>query len=64
MSEVNIMQTIDEAIVSLKEEMAKFEGGNKAAGTRARKILQDIKNAAQQFRGIIQEAQKADKSDK
>ncbi|MDP7009680.1 MAG: hypothetical protein QGI78_08940 [Phycisphaerales bacterium] len=32
------------------EDMAKCEGGNKAAGTRVRKAMQDIKAAAQQVR--------------
>jgi hypothetical protein len=46
------LETLMEA---LKTEVAKFEGGNKAAGTRARKILQDIKGAAQTARLAIQE---------
>jgi|TARA_B110001454_G_C12571079_1_gene371893 hypothetical protein len=32
------------------EDMAKCEGGNKAAGTRVRKAMQDIKAAAQEVR--------------
>ncbi len=32
------------------EDMAKCEGGNKAAGTRVRKSMQDIKAAAQDVR--------------
>jgi hypothetical protein len=32
------------------EDVAKAEGGNKAAGTRVRKHMQDIKNAAQAVR--------------
>ena len=42
-------------IESLKTEVTKFEGGNKSAGTRARKILQDIKAEAQSTRLKIQE---------
>lgn len=42
-------------IESLKTEVTKFEGGNKSAGTRARKILQDIKVEAQSTRLKIQE---------
>ena len=42
-------------IESLKTEVTKFEGGNKSAGTRARKILQDIKSASQTARLAIQE---------
>lgn len=32
------------------EDVAKAEGGNKAAGTRVRKSMQNIKAAAQQVR--------------
>ncbi|MBT5136449.1 MAG: hypothetical protein OR996_03065 [Phycisphaerales bacterium] len=32
------------------DDMAKCEGGNKAAGTRVRKAMQDIKAAAQDVR--------------
>lgn len=40
---------------TLGTEYTKFEGGNKAAGTRARKILQDIKAECQKVRVGIQE---------
>ena len=36
------------------DDVSKAEGGNKAAGTRARQTMQDIKNAAQEVRqGIL-----------
>lgn len=37
------------------EDVAKAYGGNKAAGTRVRKSMQDIKNAAQDVRKRILE---------
>ena len=37
-------------IESAADDVAKCAGGNKAAGTRVRKSLQDIKNAAQDVR--------------
>lgn len=40
-------------IASAEEDVHKAEGGNKAAGTRARQIMQDIKNAAQEVREAI-----------
>lgn len=40
-------------IASAEEDVHKAEGGNKAAGTRARQIMQDIKNAAQDVRQAI-----------
>lgn len=35
------------------EDVRKAEGGNKAAGTRVRKAMQDIKSAAQDVRVSI-----------
>ena len=34
----------------IAEEVSKAEGGNKAAGTRVRKAMQDVKKAAQDVR--------------
>lgn len=42
-------------VESCAEDVAKAEGGNKAAGTRVRKAMQDIKNAAQEVRKVILE---------
>ncbi|MDY7108523.1 MAG: histone H1, partial [Planctomycetota bacterium] len=33
-------------VESAADDVAKAEGGNKAAGTRVRKIMQDVKQAA------------------
>jgi hypothetical protein len=42
-------------VQDVAEEVAKAEGGNKAAGTRVRKAMQDIKQAAQEVRvGILE----------
>lgn len=38
-----------------EDDIRKAEGGNKAAGTRVRKQMQDIKNAAQEVRVKILE---------
>jgi len=38
-----------------EEDVAKAEGGNKAAGTRVRKSMQDIKDAAQVVRKKVLE---------
>jgi len=52
MSRVSELQTLVESVSS---EMEKFyEKGNKAAGTRARKGLQDLKKLAQVIRLEIQ----------
>jgi hypothetical protein len=37
-------------VVQVEEDMVKAEQGNKAAGTRVRKTMQDIKGAAQEVR--------------
>ena len=42
-------------IEEIEEDVAKAEGGNKAAGTRVRKAMQDIKNVAQDIRKKILE---------
>lgn len=47
-------------IESAADDVAKAEGGNKAAGTRVRGIMQDVKNAAQDVRKDILEARKED----
>ena len=41
------------------EDVAKAEGGNKAAGTRVRKAMQDIKKAAQDVRIKVLEGRAA-----
>jgi Skp family chaperone for outer membrane proteins len=44
---------------NLKSEYEKFETkGNQVAGTRSRKLLQDIKNLSQDIRLHIQEAKR------
>jgi hypothetical protein len=41
-------------VEEIAEEVRKAEGGNKAAGTRVRKAMQDVKKAAQELRvGIL-----------
>ena len=47
-------------VESAADDIAKAEGGNKAAGTRVRKAMQDIKNIAQEVRKDILEARKDD----
>ena len=41
------------------EDVEKFEDGNKSAGTRIRKNMQDVKNLAQQVRVEVQEMKNA-----
>ncbi len=42
-------------VESAADDVAKAAGGNKAAGTRVRKLMQDVKNAAQDVRKKVLE---------
>ena len=41
---------LKELVAAVEEDLLKAEGGNKAAGTRVRKSMQEIKAAAQDVR--------------
>jgi hypothetical protein len=61
------MQAFDELkrlITEIEEDLRKAEGGNKAAGTRVRGVMQQVKTAAQQVREQILELQKAGQGEK
>ncbi len=53
-------ETLRQLVESAADDVAKAEGGNKAAGTRVRKIMQDIKNAAQEVRKKILEVRSSE----
>lgn len=53
-------ETLKQLIQTAEEDVAKAEGGNKAAGTRVRKAMQDIKNAAQEVRKKILEVRSSE----
>ncbi len=46
---------LKQAVHEIEEDLRKAEGGNKAAGTRVRKAMQDIKNLAQDIRKKVLE---------
>ena len=52
----NLKRLVDEAA----DDIGKAEGGNKAAGTRVRKKMQEIKAAAQAVRQKILEGREAE----
>jgi len=54
-----LLDVMQDEMHSAHEEIEKFMGGNKSAGTRARKSMQTIKNAAQNVRQTIQEIKNA-----
>ncbi len=53
-------EKLKQLVESIADDIQKAEGGNKAAGTRVRKAMQDIKNAAQEVRKKILEVRSAD----
>jgi len=52
------MEALLNEVELLKIEYEKFSRGNKAAGTRARKCLQNIKKISQDLRTEIQDQKK------
>lgn len=55
-------ESLRNLVDSASEDIQKASGGNKAAGTRVRKTMQDVKNAAQELRKRILETRSADGS--
>ena len=58
----NTTTTLQAAVDAFLAEDAKFTAGNKAAGTRARKALQEVITHAKARRVEIQEAKNASKA--
>ena len=54
MSLEQLIDTMQDEMHSAHEEIEKFINGNKSAGTRARKSMQNIKTVAQNVRQEIQ----------
>lgn len=48
-------QQLKALVLQVEDDLAKAVGGNKAAGTRVRKAMQDIKNMAQNIRKRVLE---------
>ena len=55
MSLENLMENIKDEVSLAMHEADKFSAGNKSAGTRVRKHMQNIKGIAQNIRTEIQE---------
>ncbi len=54
--------TLKRLVEEVSDDVYKAAGGNKAAGTRVRKAMQDIKNAAQAVREKILELRGSDEA--
>lgn len=55
-------ETLKQIVEAAAPDVAKAAGGNRAAGTRARKAMQDVKSAAQSVRNKIIETRNVDES--
>lgn len=44
------LEQLKQLVESAREDYNKAKGGNRAAGTRVRKAMQDVKNLAQEIR--------------
>ena len=53
------LQEMYDALMTTQEDFDKFRAGNKSAGTRLRKSMQDIKSMAQNVRVQVQEEKNA-----
>ena len=53
-------ETLKTLVTEIESEINKAQEGNKAAGTRVRKQMQQIKQAAQEVRSSILELRSAD----
>jgi hypothetical protein len=53
-------ETLKRLVEEAAEDVAKAEGGNKAAGTRVRKKMQEIKSAAQDVRKKVLEGRETE----
>ncbi len=47
---MDLLEKMQQLVESCREDYNKAKGGNKAAGTRVRKTMQDVKNVAQEIR--------------
>ena len=55
MAEMEEYDRLKDLVEAAADDVAKATGGNKAAGTRVRKTMQEIKDTAQQVRKKILE---------
>lgn len=53
-------ERLKKLIEGIDDDMQKAQGGNKAAGTRVRSVMQEIKQAAQEVRQQVLELRKTE----
>jgi Histone H1-like protein Hc1 len=57
---VQEFENLKRLVLEAEDDVQKAHGGNKAAGTRVRKKMQEIKSAAQEVRKKILEGREAE----
>jgi hypothetical protein len=57
---MDLLDKMMQLVEACREDYNKAKGGNKAAGTRVRKSMQDIKNVAQDIRKEMLESRTDD----
>lgn len=62
MSELSTIEQIKVKTEELSVDTLKFQKGNKSAGTRARKLAQELKSLLQTLRQEILESRKVDQN--
>ncbi len=60
MSAMQEFETLERLVTEARDDVHKAIGGNKAAGTRVRKKMQDIKSAAQEVRKKVLEGRQGE----
>jgi hypothetical protein len=53
---------LKQLVEEIADDIYKAQGGNKAAGTRVRKAMQDVKNVAQEIRKKVLDLRGADET--
>ncbi len=53
-------QQLKTMVLQVEEDLAKAAGGNRAAGTRVRKAMQEIKSLAQEIRKRVLEVRSSE----
>jgi hypothetical protein len=48
--DMDLLEKMEQLLQDCREDYNKAKGGNKAAGTRVRKVMQDVKGVAQDIR--------------
>ncbi len=59
---MDLLEQMAQMLESIREDYGKAKGGNKAAGTRVRKTMQDVKKLAQEIRQEMLESRDSEES--